>query len=209
MEPKIGESEVFLEIPRSFFEKMLYAANTGDLEYLKWAICQDRINLNKKYTYIWYKSGYEEEMEEIENEFNEIAKKYLKSEPKNMEKFLVANIECSHKKRQLERRYKETCPYGSRVDALIRHALETEQMGILKYLTKLNDIDYSKCYQTFYTAMRGNNVGIIEFLLDKGLDMNIKYRGLTVGERVLGVLEDVDDLDPYIRSKIECALLTN
>lgn len=199
MELEKRKSNIFDDVPTNFINRALYACDTGNIEYLDYLIKVKNLNFNRRFKDEWILEGFDEAMCSIEGEITEI-KDALASNEINLSEYLALDCILRKMKKETYNRYTDSCTYGSLLDGMLRYAIEAEQFEVVDYLLN-QDADYSKCFQTFYTAMDYRLENLIDFLIESNLKLHTYSRGY-VGDRILSLLKNDESMNVELKNKI-------
>lgn len=209
MELKFRESDVFHEVPTYFLDKVLYACDVGDIEYLDYLFKEKKLNVNRRFKDSWCLSGYDEAMEYVTEKIKELNKRYRKKEIDTQD-FLIDSFKLSNEQKRVNKEYTGSCSYGSLLDAMLRYAIEAERFHIVDYLLNIDGAVYSKCFQTFLVALEYNIPYVVEKLLESQLELHI-YTGRYgyVGDRILNCLKFDANVDDKLKEKVYSYVFKN
>lgn len=202
MDLKFRESNVFYELPTNFLDKVLYACDVGDIEYLDYLFKEKNLNVNRKFKDEWCLPGYDEAMKHVRDKEQKLSEQRENQEI-DMEDFMINLLRLRKEREFIGKKYIESCSYGSLLDAMIRYAIEAERFHIIHYLLNIDNAIYSKCFQTFLVALEYNIPNVVEKLLESDLNLHI-YTGPYgyVGDRILNCLKFDANVDDKLREKV-------
>ncbi len=202
MELKWKESKVFDEVPTYFLDKVLYTCDVGDIEYLDYLFNEKKLNVDRRYKDEWCLPGYEKAMSYVQNEEIRLSKQRENQEI-DMQEFMMELFRIRKEREFLYKQYTKSCSYGSLLDAMLRYSIEAERWHVVDYLLNLEDVVYSKCFQTFLVALEYNISCVIERLLESNLELHkyINPYGY-VGDMILRNLKYEANVSPELEERV-------